>query len=140
MTVRAVRAVLGDDYGTPLFWVESALTSIGESHTDIITVVRGVDSAAEYKTVTGQGFTPYHVMCSNDKRDRFGIKASDFVQSLNNSVIKQVSAQRDGPRLRVFWMDQGAKPAAAGRFLYSENIRDHFRLDSIQPEVEIGVA
>lgn len=71
----------------------------------------------EYKSLSGLGWTHYHVMCSPETR-RSRVKAltdkdttEAMANHLNNDVMKRISAQPTGAKLRVIWNDTAKIPS-----------------------------
>lgn len=77
----------------------------------------------EFKALIGEGWTHYHVMCSPTTWAKRLAEAKLTLQSpvvtdmserlaaaLDANVIKQISAQKNGPMLRCIWNDDEVKP------------------------------
>lgn len=71
----------------------------------------------EFKALSGLGWTHYHVMCSPTTRQSRVKVLSDkdtseaLAVALNNDVMKRISAQPRGTKLRVIWNDIASPPS-----------------------------
>lgn len=71
----------------------------------------------EYKALSGLGWTHFHVMCSPATRSGRVKVLSDkdtseaMANALNNDVMKRISAQPTGPKLRCIWNDTAPRPS-----------------------------
>lgn len=109
------RAKWGSDFGTPGFWtrrlLDAALAHEGQS------VVTTVTDEKQVTALKEAGFTHYHVMCANPtllQRKRRSGANDNLANALDAQVIKALSMQRDGAKLKVIWCDTVA-PAPSGR-------------------------
>lgn len=72
----------------------------------------------EYKALSGLGWTHFHVMCSPATRQSRVKVLSDkdtseaMANALNNDVMKRISAQPTGSKLRCIWNDTAPRPSA----------------------------
>lgn len=72
----------------------------------------------EFKALSGLGWTHYHVMCSPATRQSRVKVLSDkdtseaMANALNNDVMKRISSQPTGSKLRAIWNDTAPRPSS----------------------------
>jgi hypothetical protein len=112
---KVARERFGSGFGTSGFWTRimtlAAMENEGQS---VVTTVTDEKQAAALKEA---GFTHYHIMCSNPtlttRKRRQGANDT-MATALDNQVLKAISMQRDGPKLKAIWCDTAA-PTISGR-------------------------
>lgn len=108
------RNLFGEDFGKPGFWtrrmLDAALEHDGQS---VITTVTEEKQATALKEA---GFTHYHIMCSNptlqQRAKRKGAN-DNLANALDAQVLKAISMQRDGAKLKAIWCDTVAPTLSA---------------------------
>lgn len=105
-------------FGRPGYWAKVFERSLEDSTVRLAIVDVGTE--AEYKALVRMGFSPYHVLCSNGTfQARSSHKAAStdapLSRAFDANVIKQISVDRNGKKLRVIWNDNA--PSPSGRFL-----------------------
>lgn len=105
-------------------------------------VVTDCRDEAEYKALVHLGFSPYHVIVSNPthaarKSAQREKPANQFSAALDSNVIKQISQQRHGKKLRVIWNDNVAP--GSNRFLSVAEFIARTQVQSAAPEAPVNV-
>lgn len=104
----------GESFGTRGFWVRKL---IDESLScDQQTVITTVTDQSVFTALKEAGFTHVHVMCSNPtlqtRSQRKGAN-NTLADHLDNQVLKAISVERAGEKLKVVWNDDKAAPISA---------------------------
>jgi len=105
------RQKFGTDFGKPGFWtrrlLDAALTSDRQS------VITTVTDEGTFNALKEAGMVHYHIMASNptiQKRAHRKGANNSLATALDNQVMKAISMQRDGQKLKVIWCDQSTPP------------------------------
>lgn len=108
------RQKFGDDFGKPGFWtrklLDRALEHVGPA------VVSTVTDEVTFNALKEAGFVHVHVMASNptiQARARRKGANNSLAIGLDNQVLKAISAQRDGAKLKVVWNDTATPPISS---------------------------
>lgn len=116
--LRFFRSIPGGNYaefGTPGFWVKDLLRRLQElTKNGEQLIVIGVKSIVDFNALKAAGFTPFHVVCSNQTAAKTpALVAGDdgLCQHLDNYVTSIVSRQPNGERIRAIWNDQELAPS-----------------------------
>lgn len=127
--VRSISKELPDDLqvswklfgNSPDLWIDAMLNRVNtylESNPTGKVAITNVRFQNEYTNLTAAGFVPFHVMCSPatwaERLKNAGMTpespaikdlSESMAIALNQSVTKQLSAQRQGAKLRCIWSD-----------------------------------
>jgi hypothetical protein len=98
----------GSDEG---FWIDACVHAANEDNDSSgrRVVITGIASKFEYDYIRSQGYSHWHIMA----RPGVGGNVDLLSGSFDNDVTKQVSVQRNGPKLRCIWKD--TTPPISGR-------------------------
>jgi hypothetical protein len=104
-------------FGKPGFWATRLLAEIEEYRAGMPrpVIVIGISELADFTLFRNDAkFTHFHVMVSNatlGKRLPQGQPSQDLVSSaLDNDVIRQISQNKAGSKLRCVWNDETPPP------------------------------
>lgn len=102
------------------FWVNQLIQNSNEAGQSIVT---RVETEAEYKALVSAGFRHYHVIASTSTMNqRVQRKSADnrLAAAMDADVIRKLSANRQGERLRVIWNDPASQPPSQRVFTVSQ--------------------
>lgn len=111
---REAKRLWGSEFGTSGFWtrrlLDAALEHDGQS------VVTTVTDEKQFTALKEAGLVHFHVMCSNpslQQRQRRKGANDALANTLDNQVMKALSMQREGPKIRAIWCDSTAPPLSS---------------------------
>lgn len=99
-----------ENFGSENFWADTALALAADYSGPV--VITDVTREADFRRLVSSGYSHYHVMCAPGTPGKRGVSGADsFASALDNDVIRQISANRSGTRLRCVWNDTVSAPA-----------------------------
>lgn len=136
LALKMARETWGEKFGTANFWINRVISVVDQK--DGQKVVTQVDTVEEFHALIAAGFAHYHVICSsmgyNSRPKRTGANDS-LAAALDQDVIKKISAQRNGPKLRCIWSDSVA-PISGRLMLVDEFVQAMITSPANQIELE----
>lgn len=119
-----IARVMAESWGKSGYWLRDAID--GPQRAAVTDITTGDD----FKTLSDAGFVHFHVMCSAStlqSRPRRQGADNRMATHLDNQVVKRISAQKVGDRLRVIWNDPVTPPPAPARFWTLEQFIESMR-------------
>lgn len=105
------KAQFGEDFGKTGFWarrlIDSALAADGP------VAITTVTDAAIFNALKDAGFQHFHVMASNttvNNRSRRATANNKLAEHLDNQIIKALSLEKNGEKLKAVWCDNVVAP------------------------------
>lgn len=101
-----------------------------------LAIIIGVDSVPGFKLLQRNGYTHFHVMMSNATASNRPSSPNAVSDAMDNDVIKKISFQRDGKRLRVIWLD--SQPAPSNRFYSLQDFQRELATAEVGQELSVS--
>lgn len=125
------------NFGQPDYWLKSVISQAQAANdAGRPVIVTGVEDVPTFKLMQQAGFTHFHVMLSNMTAMNKQLVPNQLSDALDNDVVKKISADRQGSKLRVIWND--TQPCISGRFYSVQDFNKEFATEVIQ-EGEVSV-